>query len=288
MEYKIRTLLPEEIPSQLFEIPEPPKQLHIVGSLPPQENIYLSVVGSRKYTSYGKDVCNTLIEGLRGYPITIVSGLALGMDGIAHEAAIRAGLHTIAFPGSGLSEKVLYPRSHVGLAHAILKNGGALISEYENDFRATIWGFPRRNRLVAGIARAVLIIEAGKKSGALITSRLATEYNRDVLAVPGSIFSDSSEGTNWLIRQGATPITKSEDILLALGFDIAPSFESQAKLPLDCSPQEIAILEFLTEPRTRDDLVESVDKPIHEINTLLSVLEIKGLIKEEMGEIRRV
>ncbi len=287
MSYKIEKLSLENFPPQLLEIPQPPKSLYIVGKLPPEDSIYLAVIGSRKYTSYGKEACERLIDGLRGYPIVIVSGLALGIDAIAHKAALRAGLTTLAFPGSGLDARVLYPRSNFPLAEEILRQGGALISEFEPDFRATEWSFPRRNRIVAGMCRAVLVVEAPEKSGARITARLATEYNRDVLAVPGSIFSESSKGTNILIRQGATPITKSEDILEALGFEIKEQGEKSKDVYKDCSAEELAVLKLLNEPCARDILIRALQKPTHETNTLLSIMEIKGLIKEELGGIRK-
>ncbi len=283
-------LLPKERwPQELLEIPEPPKQLWITGTLPDEKYIRLTVIGSRKYTNYGKDACEKLIAGLRGYPITIISGLALGIDAIAHRAALSAGLPCIAVPGSGLDEKVLYPATNISLARQILESGGCLLSEYDPGFRATIWSFPRRNRIEAGLSKAVLIIEAEEKSGTLITARLATDYNRDVLAVPGSIFSDNSRGTHMLIRLGATPIRNSEDILEALGFDISKKKEERPidQIPKDCSPEELTILKLLNEPLARDELIRRAGFPISQTNGLLSIMEIKGLIKESLGEIRK-
>ena len=187
----IRKLRTEEIPPQLLEIPQPPKTLYIRGTLPSQDAIYLAVVGSRKYTSYGRDICEKLVRGLAGYPVIIVSGLALGIDTIAHKTAMSVGLTTIAFPGSGLDNSVLYPRTNLSLAQEIINAGGCLISEMQPTERATLYSFPQRNRLMAGISKAVLIIEAEEKSGTLITARMALDYNRDVLAVPGSIFSEN-------------------------------------------------------------------------------------------------
>jgi DNA processing protein len=285
MEYKILT--PEEYPSQLREIPHIPKQLYIEGILPEENTIYLSVVGSRRHTNYGKDVCQKLIEGLKGYPIVIVSGLALGIDTLAHETALSVGLTTIAFPGSGIDRKVLYPASNRRLADKIIESGGALISEFAPNFKATIWSFPQRNRIMAGISKAVLIIEAEEKSGTLITARLATDYNRDVLAVPGQIFSDASIGTNTLIRQGATPIRSSIDILEALGFDItAQVAEIKKESYENLSSEERQVLEILRDPCERDMLILKLQIPVPQANALLSIMEIKGLIKEELGELR--
>lgn len=283
----MRLLDTNEIPLALFEIPQPPKKLYIEGTLPPKGSLYLAVVGSRKYTSYGRDVVEKLIAGLAGYPIVIVSGLALGIDTLAHENAIKNGLTTIAFPGSGLDPSVLYPRANGNLAKKIIESGGCLISEFEPKLGAAEWTFPTRNRLMAGLCRALLVIEAEEKSGTLITARLATEYNRDVLTVPGSIFSPSSLGTNSLIRQGATPITNANDILQALGFD--PTDENNKRADLaDCAPEELALLEILNEPLSKDELIRRSNRSANEVQMTLSIMEIKGLIKEELGEIRRV
>jgi len=283
---QIKKLPKEKFPSQLMEIPQPPEELWIIGELPPKDLIYLCVVGSRKYTSYGKEVCEKIIAGLKGYPIVIVSGFAMGIDTIAHKKAMQTGLKTLVFPGSGLSDEAIYPKTNVRLMKEIVENGGCLVSEFESDFKATQWSFPMRNRLMAGISKAVLIIEAEEKSGTLITARLTTEYNRDLLVVPGSIFSPNSKGTNRLIRQGATPITCAEDVLEALGFEQEKDEDKQARLFEDLSPEEKKIVELLREPMARDDLIREIKMPIGETNSLLSVMEIKGLIKEEMGEIR--
>lgn len=281
-------LKPEEFPSQLLEIPQPPKTLYIRGSMPDLDLTYLAVVGSRNYTSYGKDICEKLIKGLQGYPIVIVSGLALGIDSIAHRTALNVGLKTIAFPGSGLDDKVIYPKTNIFLAKEIIENGGCLISEFEPNFISTLYSFPQRNRLMAGMSKAVLIIEAEEKSGTLITARLALDYNKDVLAVPGSAFSSNSNGTNWLIKQGATPITKSEDILEALGFKIEKPELSDEEKYADCSIEEIMVINLLREPRERDDLIREMKMDIAEANALLSIMELKELIKEELSEIRKI
>jgi DNA processing protein len=288
----MRLLEPNEIPIELLELPQPPKQLYIVGNLPDAGNVYLTVVGSREHTRYGQDVCTKLIEGLAGYPITIVSGLALGIDTLAHQAALRVGLTTISFPGSGLEPNAIHPRENVDLAKRIVDSGGCLLSEFKPMQKGTHWTFPQRNRLMAGLAKATLIIEAEYESGTLITARLATEYNRDVLTVPGSILSSKSDGPNMLLRLGATPIRSSRDILEALGFDVSNTEEASQKRMdrlRDCTPEEKEILHILMrEPLPRDELARQIGKPMHEVNTMLSVMEIKGLIKEEYGEIRRI
>jgi len=284
----IYKLKPEQFPKPLLEIPQPPKTLYIRGKLPDPDLIYLAVVGSRKYTSYGRDICEKLIRGLKGYPIVIVSGLAMGIDSIAHRTALEVGLITTSFPGSGLDNSVLYPRMNIKLAQQIVDSGGCLLSEFEPSAISQLYSFPQRNRLMAGISKAVLIIEAEEKSGTLITARLALDYNRDVLAVPGSALSSNSNGTNWLIKQGATPVTSSEDVLIALGFEIEKPTQTDAEKYADCSKEELKIIGLLREGVERDELVRISGMKIAEANALLSIMEIKDLIKEELGEIRKM
>ncbi|MFZ2038671.1 MAG: DNA-processing protein DprA [Minisyncoccia bacterium] len=280
----LRELNIEEIPSRLKEIPQPPEKLFLAGELPGDDYKYLCVVGSRKYTNYGAEVVKKLISGLAGQKIVIVSGLALGIDTLAHREALGAGLPTVAVPGSGLDSKVIYPATNLSLAKKILAEGGALLSEFEPNFKATTWSFPQRNRIMAGLSHAILVIEAEKKSGTLITARMATDYNRDVLTVPGSIFSSTSEGPHLLLSLGATPITSSHDILVALGLDT----DETKNLTLnydDCSPEEKLIIENLGEPVERDELCRLVNMPMSKLNEVLSLMEIKGLINERGGEI---
>jgi len=273
----------KDFPPLLLEINDPPKSLRIVGELPKTEK-YLCVVGSRKYSEYGKNVCEKLIEGLRGYSITIVSGLALGMDAIAHRAALRARLTTIGVPGSGLGEKALYPVTNRNIANEIVDSGGALLSEFPDDFRPHLYTFPQRNRIMAGMCHATLIVEAELKSGTLITSKYAIEYNRDVFTVPNSIFSKTSEGPHMLLRLGATPITQSSDIVTALG--LRPREELlQMRDYSDCSTDERELIELLNEPLSRDEIIRRLGKPVYATQTIIATMEIKGLIEESMGEI---
>src|SRR3989338_1645186 len=192
MTFELEFLERERIPESLREIPQPPKKLYLAGKLPPEGTVCLAVVGSRKCTTYGKDTVKKLISGLRGYPIAIVSGLATGIDALSHETALDAGLFAVGFPGSGISEKGLSYNPNQKLIRRILDRGGCLISEFEPEFKATSYAFPMRNRLVAGISKASLIIEAQEKSGTLITARMALDYNKEVLALPGPINSDFS------------------------------------------------------------------------------------------------
>ncbi|MCC6323898.1 DNA-protecting protein DprA [Candidatus Nomurabacteria bacterium] len=278
----------EEFPKALLEIPQPPTQLFIRGKMPPSDYVYLSVVGSRNFTTYGREICEKLILGLKGYPIVVVSGLALGIDTIAHRAALKAGLITMSMPGSGLDNSALYPRSNIKLAQEIVDAGGCLVSEFRPDEKSHIYFFPQRNRLMAGISKAVLIIEAQDKSGTLITARMAVDYNRDVLVVPGSVFSDNSKGTNNLIRQGATPVSTSTELLDALGFQIEKPKQTDAEKYADCGKDEMKILNLLNEPKERDVLTRESGMDVVKINSLLSIMEIKDLIKEEYGEIRKI
>ncbi len=285
MEFPTRQLKPSGFPALLKEIPDPPKELFVRGAKLLDDFRYLAVVGSRKHSEYGKQSTEELISGLAGFPIVIVSGLAFGIDSIAHKAALRAGIKTVAIPGSGLAKETIYPQSHFSLAQDILKSGGTLISEFPDDFQATRWSFPQRNRIMAGISHATLVVEAGERSGTLITARLALDYNRDVFVVPGSIFNDGTRGSNSLLRQGATLITSSHDILQEFGFDSGDT--KSDKIPPDLSENEKKIFNLLQEPLEREALVKKLNLPIHEINVLLSAMEIKGLISESLGKIRR-
>lgn len=220
MNFPIQEISKDQFPKLLLEIPEPPKTLNYRGVLPLPDLKLLAVVGSREYTPYGEKVVEYLINGLRGYNIGIVSGLALGIDSLAHNAALANNLYTLAIPGSGLEDRVIYPARHKNLAHKILEQGGGLLSEFAPDFTATNWSFPQRNRLVCGISHATLIIEAAEQSGSLITARLCVDFNRDLLVVPGDIFSNNSRGVHQFLKLGATPVTEAKDILNALGLEV--------------------------------------------------------------------
>jgi len=274
----------QNIPYRLREIADPPKKLYIQGDFPDEEMKFLTVVGSRRHSAYGKAVCQKLIEKLAGYPVVIVSGMALGIDAIAHESAIKAGLKTIAIPGSGLDPKVLYPKTNFALSRKILESGGCLLSEFEPDFKATNWGFIQRNRIGAGIADAVLLIEAGEKSGTLTTARLATDYNRDILIIPGNITSPTSKGSNALLQDGAIPILKSADILEALGLEQKENKELEINLP----DEEKILYDILIDSLSKEEISEKLGKPITEINILVTMLEIRGVVKQSEGKVYRI
>ncbi len=288
MQYPIRHLTKDEYPARLREIPNPPPTLSVRGTMPPHTHAWLCVVGARKYTAYGKQVTTDLISGLQGYPIVIVSGLALGIDGIAHRAALDAHLPTVAVPGSGLSDRVLYPASHFALAQEILKNDGALLSEFDADWKPRPESFPQRNRIMAGLSHAVLVIEAEERSGTLITARLATEYNRDVLTVPHSIYSSTGSGPHLLISLGATPVRSAADILLALHIDEnARHLTPETTTTEGQSTLSQRILELLREPMAKDLLLQHLGVSAAEANIAITTLELSGHIRNNNGTLRR-
>jgi DNA processing protein len=282
----IRELARDEYWPSLLEIPEPPERLWMAGTLPPPETKLLAVVGSRALTSYGREACGKLISGLAGYPISIVSGLALGADSAAHRAALAAGLHTIAVPGSGLAEGAISPHSNLGLARDILKAGGALMSEHEPEYLPHPYDFPSRNRIMVGMSQAVLMIEAGEKSGTLITARLTSEYNRDLLCVPHRIGDVHGFGAHLFLRLGATLVTHPLHILEALG--IPPRLDGEAAPAIRLEGDEKLLYDLIAEPKSRDDLVRLSKLSVGDALTALVTLELKGLAKEEFGAWRRL
>ncbi len=270
--------------ARLKEIPSPPQELYEEGVWPERNTKLLAVVGSRAITPYGREACEKLIAGLAGYPISIVSGLALGADAVAHRSALRAGLHTIAVPGSGLHDSVIYPRSNAGLAREIVQSGGLLLSEHPSTHKARAYDFPSRNRIMVGISDAVLVVEAGEKSGTLITARLTHEYNRDLLCVPHRIGDPHGYGAHLFLRLGATLVSESEHILEML--DIEPK-TLRLSLPTNLQGREQKIYEILAEPTSRDTLIRTSGFSASEVLTALVTLELEGLAKEEFGLWRR-
>ncbi len=288
MEYKIRQLPQEDYPPLLSEIPERdyPAALYIRGVLPGPEFTYLCVVGSRATSVYGRRTTQQLIAGLAQYPIAIVSGMALGIDAEAHRAALDVGLPTVAMLPSSLDEASIYPATNKALAQRILARGGALMSEYNKPHKAMLHDFAKRNRIAAGMSMAALIVEAGERSGTLITARLALDYNREVLAVPHELGRETGAGVNRLIREGATLVRTSDDILQALGFKPLDN-PVQSALPTDLTAQETAVLGVLTEAIEKDTLIELACLSTQEANIALSSLLLRGLILERLGKIER-
>jgi len=275
VEHRLRQLARDEFPSLLTEIADPPEVLYVRGNLPEPSLTYLTVIGSRSASAYAREALTQIIHGLRGLPIVIVSGLALGIDTVAHRAALDAGLTTIAIPGSGLLPDVLYPRMNIRLAEEIVNAGGALLSEFAPDFKATPWSFPKRNRIMAGLSHATFVVEGARKSGTLITARLAMEYNRDVLALPGPITHTQSAGPHYLIQEGAALVTDAKDVASALDVQFSEEKSSDQEL----TPNEICIWNEVTrESLDRDALTERISLSISEMNATLSVMELKGLI----------
>lgn len=275
----------DTLPSLLSEMSDPPKEMWARGTVPDDENLkWLTVVGSRACTNYGRQVVRHLVAGLRGQPIVIVSGLAYGIDAEAHRVALDTGLTCVAVPGSGLDWDAISPRASVALAREILHAGGALLSEFDPAQRPAVYTFPKRDRIMAGLAHATLIIEAKEKSGTLITARMATEYNRELLVVPGSIFSAESAGVHQFLKLGATPVTEPSDILKALG--LAASESLALELRSDLSDAEIQVLRIVASPRSRDEVLDALGIAITDAQVLLSTMEIKGLLVEEFGVVR--
>jgi DNA processing protein len=278
--------------SRLLQLHDVPEQLYIAGNLPEvvideygrATPRILAIIGSRKHTNYGKNVVEKLIRELEGEDVVILSGLAYGIDSIAHSTSLKHNLPTVAIPGSGLDTKVLYPRAHVQLAEEIVERGGTLISELPPETSAAQWTFPSRNRIVAALCDAVLVIEASDKSGALITSRQALELGRDIGAIPGELFSPTSAGTNLLIRDGAYMITGIDDLYSLLHL----SKKEMKEIQREYSPQEKLLLDILTEPTEKDLLLIKSELAPTDFLITLSSLEMKGVVQETFGEVRRL
>ena len=265
----------EDYPKLLKEITNPPKKLYIKGTLLKDE-LCLAIVGTRKPTSYGIEACKYFTKELANYGFTIVSGLALGIDSISHQIALENNSRTIAVLGSGLNK--ITPSTNNNLALKIINNG-AVISEYEPDEEALPYNFPQRNRIIAGLAIGTLVIEAGEKSGALITARLATENNREVFAVPGSIFSIYSKGTNKLISQGAKLVSSPLDILEEFYW---LKEKIKEKTIQNLSPDETKILESLIEPKTIEELSLLTNLEIGVLKSILTEMELKNLVLKRL------
>ena len=271
----------DDYPARLKEIYDLPPVIYVRGSLTPDDERSIAVVGTRNLSHYGRQVAERLVYDIAGAGVTIVSGLARGIDGVAHRAALDAGQRTIAVLGSGLD--IIYPREHTNLSERIADNG-ALISEHALGTRPDARNFPRRNRIMSGMTLGTLVIEAGKRSGALITARQALDENREVFAVPGSIFSDNSNGTNMLIRRGeAKLVTTCEDVLEELNLSsVTRQIEMAALFPEDESEAEL--LRYITfDPVHVDEVCRSSGRPASDVSSALAMMELKGLVKQIGG-----
>ncbi len=269
-----------DYPALLAQTTNPPFLLYVRGTLTDTDRWAVAVVGTRQASTYGKEVTRKLVADLVAAGVTIVSGLALGIDAVAHGAALAAGGRTLAVLGSGVDQ--IYPQTNLPLGTTIPQQG-ALISEYPIGTLPAASNFPPRNRLIAGLALGVLVVEAATKSGALITAQFAVEQGRDVFAVPGNIFSLRSQGTHQLIKDGATLVTSADDVLEALNLQLA--FEQQtiaAVLPE--TPEEIALLRVVeAEPRHIDLLTRESALPPPVVSSTLAMLELKGLVRQVGG-----
>lgn len=278
--HQVLTWSDEGYPDRLREISAPPPVLYLWGELAPVDRWAVAVVGTRRMSSYGRSVAEELARELAGHGITVVSGLARGVDGAAHRASLEGGGRTLAVLGSGLD--VVYPPEHRALAEEIAASG-AVLSDYPLGTEPEPGNFPPRNRIISGLALAVVVIEAGANSGALITADFAAEQGRDVFAVPGNIYVPTSEGTNRLIRDGAHPLLDPKDVLEALNLELAVRQEVvQQALPED--PTERRLLETLSkEPTHIDELGAKVGLSSSEVAASLALLELKGHVRQVGG-----
>jgi DNA processing protein len=277
------TLLDDGYPGNLRLVADPPPVLFTQGRLTPADSVAVALVGTRRATVYGRAVAEHLARGLVRAGVTLVSGLARGIDTVVHRAAVQAGGRTIAVMGNGLDQ--VYPAENGGLANKIVDVGaGALVSEFPPGIPPDAVNFPRRNRIISGLSLVTVILEAGEPSGALITADFALEQGRDVLAVPGNIFSPTCAGTNQLLKQGATPVTSAEDILDVLS-STAPSPERAGpelapNLPALATDETSVWLALSPEPRHIDALARDLTMRPGEVSATLALLELKGLARQ--------
>jgi len=276
---QVMTLADTKYPKLLAEIYDPPPVLYYQGNLP--QNDLLAVVGSRKATRYGKVATGNLVPELSRAGLGIVSGLARGIDSFAHQACLDANGYTIAVLGNGVD--VYYPSVNRDLQRSIAKGGGCVLSEFPPGTRPQAHHFPRRNRIISGLAQGLLVVEAGLKSGAMISVSFALEQGRDVFAVPGNIDSPQSAGTNHLIRLGAKPALSVTDILEEYGLDL-PLARSHAAASDALSPDEAEIMASVDQGATVDELCYRLNLPGRVVLARLVALELKGLVQRLPGQ----
>lgn len=279
----IRVVFPEDsdFPPLLAASSDPPEVLFVRGILPSAPAV--AMVGTRKITPYGEQVTRSLIPPLVRSGLCVVSGLALGIDGLVHRATLDADGITVAFLATGVDRASIYPRAHVRLAEEIIEKGGCLVSESPPGGQGHEYLFPLRNRLIASFSLATVVVEAAPKSGSLITATLALDENREVLAVPGSIWNPQSEGTNHLLKLGAKPCTTAQDILDALALD-RPDLIAQARSELPTTPQDQMFLSYLSQPIHIDVLATLAKQAVSHVSSQLSILELKGLVQHLGGQ----
>jgi DNA processing protein len=278
--FELITWESNDYPERLLEIEYPPPVIYIWGTLEPADRWAVAIVGTRRMTAYGEMVTRELASALAANGITVVSGMARGIDGVAHRSALDANGRTIAVMGSGLDH--IYPPEHRRLAEEIARNG-AIITEYPLDTRPEGRNFPIRNRIISGLSLIVVITEAGEGSGALITAHFAAEQGREVFALPGNIYSKASYGTNRLILDGARPLLQVSDVLEALNLDTVARQEAlSAFLPED-EVERLVYEKLSTEPIHVDELRAQCSLPVAMINASLTMLELKGRARQVGG-----
>lgn len=270
-----------EYPELLREIPAAPPLIFLRGQLKPIDRWAVAVVGTRRLTAYGRQVTRDLVAGLVVNGITVVSGLARGIDAVAHRTALEDGGRTIAVMASGIDK--VYPPEHRDLAREIVAGRGAIISDYPFGAEPESSHFPARNRLISGLSLGVIVIEAGERSGALITARFALEQNREVFAVPGNIHSPVSVGTNRLIQQGGKLVMRVEDILEELNLRMAAE-QAVAQVVLPETAEEAALISQLSsQPIHVDELGRLTGMPMSLISSTLTMMELKGMVQQVGG-----
>jgi DNA processing protein len=276
------TLRDRHYPPALSKLADPPPVLYLRGRFAQEDQFALAIVGTRRMSLYGRLATERFASELAHHGVTVISGLALGVDTAAHTAALEAGGRTLAVLACGLD--ILYPGANAHLARRIVESGqGLLLSEYPPGIYPDSGNFPARNRIIAGLALGVLVTEAPIKSGSLITARFALEMGRDVFAVPGSMFASGSAGVNQLIQDGARLVTGVQDVLEALNLFLLPScVEIQRALPENAAEQQL--LDLLThEPRHIDELIRSSGLSAQSVSATLLTMELKGMIKQVGG-----
>jgi DNA processing protein len=277
------TIADDNYPLALKQIYDPPPLLFARGKLPAPDDVAVAIVGSRSCTRYGLQVAEKIADDLAAAGLIVVSGLARGIDSAAHRGALRAAGRTIGVLGCGLD--VVYPPENGGLYEKVA-GSGALITEFLFGAKPDKHNFPSRNRIISGLCQGVLLVEAGRSSGALLTAKHALDQNRDVLAVPGNINSAPSYGTNELIKQGAIPVTSTADVLLALGLDPRTRSPRSPARQVEVPERERKVLGLLSDqPQQADRLSESLRQPIAEVLTLLLNLEMAGLVRQLPGKL---
>ncbi len=272
-----------EYPQLLREIPDAPLGLYIIGTMPDSSKTFISLIGSRRCTEYGLSVSHKISKDLASHNIVIVSGMARGIDSMAHKGALDAGGETVAVLGCG--PDICYPPENRMLREQIIKNG-CIISEYPPNTKPLASNFPSRNRIISGLSRGLIVVEAAMKSGTLITVEQALEQGRDVMAVPGSIISRFSQGTNELIKQGAALVSNYEDVINYLGIDSrANNLYNTDSKNLSLTPDENLIFKIIDSKETHfDDIVNKTSAQAQTVSYLLTVLEMKGLIQKLPGQ----